>query len=760
GHTLADYLRPTPPPDSGLTLEQVDDALRTVVIADPRGAVDREEDGLQGEGRMVVGADGRYRIGPLHGMTSAKPRAEWIGVEARRKARLAQMARLRTEIARLDAEISEAERHLEELARRQRQLRSEADAFPTEHPLISARDALREAQLALDQAILAEERASTAYREAKRQWLDVQRAFVSATADWPALRSMEALTGAREALHAYELAVRDLRGALSSAAKARQDEETLQAEQAGLRDRWTQEQQSLADIRRQQQASQAQLDALRQILTDAGVMDLVAELEALRKTRDLGRRDVERWTDEIGSLREQRGQSERGWKAAVEALNEAVNRRRDAASRLQAEWQLGLVDPPQGWQQLAARRLDESAMASLAPAGTPTAAAESLDITDLARAAQAVVREWRSRFESRQLQQVESHLVQTFSVTSAGLRDYALEATYDDTLQRWNVWALRDRSRPLAPAGLLRQLEQMQEEQRALINEKDRELYEQILLHSVGRAIRDKIHRAEQWVAQMNRFMSQRQTSSGLQLALEWTPKPAEHEDELDTTALVQLLRKSPETLRQDEIDKMTGHFRTRIARAKELAGDGSTLRQQMTALLDYRTWFRFTLFYRKGASPRRELTDGRFNVLSGGEKAMAMYIPLLAATDSRCKDSRPTAPRIISLDEAFAGVDEQNMSDMFQLLTDMEFDYMMTSQHLWGCYETVPSVFIYEVHRPNDADFVTLFSYYWNGKTRRLLLPDGEGGMTDGRSGEGAAESAAERGRREIAAGVEPDGQ
>ncbi|MBC7325748.1 MAG: hypothetical protein H5T99_10615, partial [Moorella sp. (in: Bacteria)] len=111
-------------------------------------------------------------------------------------------------------------------------------------------------------------------------------------------------------------------------------------------------------------------------------------------------------------------------------------------------------------------------------------------------------------------------------------------------------------------------------------------------------------------------------------------------------------------------------------------------------------------------------LTDSRFNVLSGGEKAMAMYIPLFAATYSRYSD----APRLISLDEAFAGVDEENLQDMFGLLTEMGFNYMMTSQVLWGCYATVPGLAIYELYRPRGATCVTLFHYRWDGYQRHLV--------------------------------------
>lgn len=40
----------------------------------------------------------------------------------------------------------------------------------------------------------------------------------------------------------------------------------------------------------------------------------------------------------------------------------------------------------------------------------------------------------------------------------------------------------------------------------------------------------------------------------------------------------------------------------------------------------------------------------------------------------------------------------------------------------LWGCYDTVPNLSIYELLRPQDADFVTLIRFHWDGKRRRLI--------------------------------------
>jgi len=194
----------------------------------------------------------------------------------------------------------------------------------------------------------------------------------------------------------------------------------------------------------------------------------------------------------------------------------------------------------------------------------------------------------------------------------------------------------------------------------------------------------------------------------------------------------VELLRRDSHLLHDDEVERLVGHFRSRVQWAKQgAAEEREALRKHIYEMLDYRSWFQFSLRYKKGDEAQyRELTDARFNVLSGGEKAMSMYIPLFAATYSRYSDASADAPKIISLDEAFAGVDDENIRDLFGLLTEMDFDYMMTSQALWGCYDTVPKLSICEICRPKDTNVVVVLRYRWNGS---LLEPvaaheDGDG--------------------------------
>ena len=73
--------------------------------------------------------------------------------------------------------------------------------------------------------------------------------------------------------------------------------------------------------------------------------------------------------------------------------------------------------------------------------------------------------------------------------------------------------------------------------------------------------------------------------------------------------------------------------------------------------VLDFRRWFEFKLMYTTPRQNKKELTDNAFFRLSGGEKAMAMYIPLFAAVNARYNGAgKKDCPRIIALDEAFAG--------------------------------------------------------------------------------------------------------
>ena len=258
-----------------------------------------------------------------------------------------------------------------------------------------------------------------------------------------------------------------------------------------------------------------------------------------------------------------------------------------------------------------------------------------------------------------------------------------------------------------------------------LIKDGDRELFEDILANTVSRKIRGKINASNTWVQKMNSLMNGMDTSSGLKLSLRWRSKTAEKEDQLDTRELVELLKKDYRLMSEEEAAKLSAHFRSKVEEARRNARDSAgmiSFYQIMKETLDYRKWFEFQLFSQKNGERQKELTNSVFGTFSGGEKAMAMYIPLFASVCARYQSAKKDCLRIISLDEAFAGVDNKNIRDMFRLMTQFEFDFIINSQVLWGDCDTLDALAIYQLVRPENAKFVTVMPYLWNGRRKELL--------------------------------------
>lgn len=263
------------------------------------------------------------------------------------------------------------------------------------------------------------------------------------------------------------------------------------------------------------------------------------------------------------------------------------------------------------------------------------------------------------------------------------------------------------------------------EETELLIQKKDRELFEDILSQTISQQLTDRIAESRKWTLDMSKLMKEMDTSMGLSFSLEWKPCKAENDKELDTAELEQILLRDRELLTMEDIEKVAGHFRSRIRTEKARLEETGTIINYMELVrdaLDYRKWFAFQMFYRRGEESRKPLTNAAFNRFSGGEKAMAMYVPLFGAVNAQYqKAGNADHPRIIALDEAFAGVDDRNISSMFELVDKLDFDYIMNSQALWGCFETVRSLRIAELHRPENSQVVSVIRYTWNGHERIL---------------------------------------
>lgn len=334
----------------------------------------------------------------------------------------------------------------------------------------------------------------------------------------------------------------------------------------------------------------------------------------------------------------------------------------------------------------------------------------------------------------------DKDLFEAFNKYSGALRDYqptvpnifrkdVLDDEYREIYQRSERKDIRFRigNRTLPFNELKKIIAKEIEDNKILLSDREKEFFQEILLKTISNKIRSKIYQSQSWVNKMNELMESMNTSSSLKLTLKWTAKKAENELQMDTRKLIDIFEKDTEFIRQEDIDNLSKHFSSKvkeIAREYEEKGDRKNYQTIIKDILDYRKWYEFKLYCKKEGESQKELTNNAFFQLSGGEKAMAMYIPLFTAVYSRYDIAdKKDCPRIAALDEAFAGVDEGNIRDMFRIMKEMDIDYILNSQVLWGDYDTVDSLAISEIVRPENSDVVTVLRYYWNGREKIVRI-------------------------------------
>ena len=271
--------------------------------------------------------------------------------------------------------------------------------------------------------------------------------------------------------------------------------------------------------------------------------------------------------------------------------------------------------------------------------------------------------------------------------------------------------------------SLFEKLEMDINENKDLISKQDRHLFEDILLNTVGEKIRNKINSSNEWVNKINNIMTTMQKDSALSFRLVWKSIAANNEDEIDTKELVRILKMDPKLLKESDTLKLTNHFRSKIKKAEEIYSDSTiSFFKIIEEILDYRTWFTFQLMYQRKGMNQKELTDKVFSRFSGGERAKSMYIPLFASVYAKLYSAKNSSLRLIALDEAFAGVDDDNIREMFGILKSLNINFIINSQILWGDYDTVLDLSICELIRPQNSSVVTVERYRWNGVEKVII--------------------------------------
>jgi len=711
-NTLFNYLEPVSL-GNGITVERIAEVLSSIVIDD------KFYEAEPGAGTCINIIYGSYHHGVIAGRAEQRERAVYIGRQAREAYRHLQIEQKQKELQLLSEQRSSQAAILTELEEKMAILHQAKHDFPQAAAItdVHMEEMAKTKQIEMQKQRVSEKDVqkktiSMKLRELHQKVLDLRGAskLKLSVSDYDfALESMDKY---REYLSRVEVDQHDFLNAVQLVERIRQDVEMIQHEVDDLRGELLSGEMELEKMKKRLAVLNQILQKMDAVVVEKRIAEIVNRLRIIPTERD-------------AMVAQQTRASNMAAQKEIDCIR--LQRRAKLYEILQENWQKllkeelsrGFVfsEPP---EKNELKKLEQEWMQEKPAENMLMGKVTAQYMRD-----QGILTEYRISFreqvtEVSALPEVEAEDEEIFFKAWQDLREKA----------RRQVALVEADGQMQSPYRQRNWLKEHLDEQKNLLSEQDKKIYKEIIMNSIGKTISEKIYAAEAWIKKMNLLMQQSDTSSALRFILEWKPIRAEKENELDTAELVELLHADPTVLKDEDMEKMVHHFQARIDRARNEADvqerDIESFQIAVRNLLDYRQWFQFRLYYDQGEQiKRRELTDKVFFKFSGGEKAMAMYIPLFSAAYSRYLEAGPDAPYIITLDEAFAGVDERNIRDMFKLVEQLHFNYIMNSQALWGDYDVVPSLNIYELLRPANASYVTVVPYHWDGHVRQVMIQE-----------------------------------
>ncbi|MFI1480301.1 TIGR02680 family protein [Streptomyces sp. NPDC020747] len=688
GATLADALRPAVDHGDARAAAVGEETVRRLLRAI----------GLGVNGDTWTGTDGRFRVGALTGSWS-KQSAAYVGEGAREEARRARIVALRDELGSLQGESTALRGERETVTRRRAALDGDLAGVPDDVVLRQAHERTAAAADTAHRARQRQDERATELAEAARRQAETETELTDTAAAVHLPADRPGLVGVRDALHAYDLVLADLWPALRERADAARwvGELRGEAEEAGA-------QVAELALRTEGAAHLATAAAERHTTLRSTVGTAVAELERrlTGTARDLA--DCERESQAATEDQNQANESAYEAKGTIKQLEKDVAERSaartDAIAALQRFASTGLLAV--ALPEADVPPLDDgpwSATPAIALARGVETELTSIDDSD-------------SAWERVQKQLSEEHKKLQDSLSRHGHTASLRPA--EDCMVVDIVYQGRERAVPELAQALAAEVEELAR----ILSAHEREILETHLLTEVAGTLQELIATAERQVRDMNAELEERPTSTGMRLRLVWR---ASRKAPAGLAPARERLRQSADAWTPEDRAAVGEFLQEQIARRQSEDDTGSWL-ELLTAALDYRAWHEF------GVERHQHGTwVPATGPASGGERVLAMSVPLFAAASSHyASASAEHAPRLITLDEAFAGVDDDSRAKCLGLLHAFDLDVVMTSEREWACYPQVPGIAIAQLSRVDEIPAVLVTRWEWDG-TRRSRAADPE---------------------------------
>ncbi|PZG44122.1 TIGR02680 family protein [Spongiactinospora gelatinilytica] len=654
-----------------------------------------ESIGLGDGGGTWVAVDGRWANGVLAGAWR-KDAAHHIGEGAREAARRTRLAALRDELGRAERAIGDVRAELDGLQVRRATLAAEHRALPPDAPLREAhvkRAAADERRRELDAGHTAATQVLVTRQEELRS---AGRRAAEFAGDVGLPVDPSALGEVKAAISGYRVALAGLWHTGQAWRSAHETAVAAEDDLAKTRDRLQEAAESAATARREADAAGETYRALTE--TAGAAVD-----ELYRRLNEVERELRERTAAEHAARRHERDALQAQGKAEGERgtlrgqITQAAETRDAAVAEFQAFAATGLLrvaltelevpDPGGEWAATPAVLLARTVNTEL----------EAVDDGD-------------APWDRIQKKVAEEHKLLSDAMARHG---HSVGLTLRDGVMVVDV-LFHGRSRDVPE--LAAALEQETAQRARLLSAKEREILENHLLNEVAGTLHELITAAESEVREMNAELEARPTSTGMRLRLLWrTAKKAP--EGLDRVR--DKLRQTVDAWSLADRTAVGAFLQERIAR-EHADNPAAGWIEALTRALDYRAWHEFAI---------QRLQDGQWRAAtgpaSGGERVLAASVPLFAAASAHYKSAgNPHAPRLVALDEAFAGVDDDSRAKCLGLLATFDMDVVMTSEREWGCYPQVPGLAICQLSRRDGIDAVLVTPWRWDGHERRRTDP------------------------------------
>jgi uncharacterized protein (TIGR02680 family) len=621
-----------------------------------------------------------------------KDQAGYVGEGAREAARRARIESLERELAAEQAAIEAIDAELGTIEARQ-------ELLAEEHRTVPPDGGVREAHTgaAVERRGLARAREDHAAAVAVRERRQLELAAARARAEEFALdvglpANPHELAGMRAGVGAYRVALAGLWPAAEAAHTAIRAAADAESELADSRQLLAEASERAAGAR---EAAGAAATTYQELLATAGaaVEELQRRLAAVTGGLDMNKaaqraaRDRER--EAIGDSGKADGERGR-LRADVE---EAARQRDEAVREFQAFAATGLL-------RVAVSSLE------IPEADQPWAATPTVILARAVNAELESVDDADGPWDRIQRRVTEEHKLLADAMASRG---HSAGLTLSEGVIVIDV-VFQGRSHDLP--GLAEALAAEVAQRTSLLSAREREILENHLLNEVAGTLHELISAAEAEVRQMNDELQARPTSTGMRLRLIWQQARNAPEG-LDRVRLK--LRQTIDAWSAADRALVGAFLQQRIA-AEHADNPAAGWAEALTSALDYRGWHEFVI---------QRYQDGQWRSAtgpaSGGERALVVSVPLFAAASSHYKSAgNPYAPRLIALDEAFAGVDDDSRAKCLGLLATFDMDVVMTSEREWGCYPQVPGLGICQLARQEGIDAVLVTPWRWDGRERR----------------------------------------